>query len=157
MRSILYISLLVLHLTAFSQNETLSEPYAGFSAVIVQDLNRSIEWYSGILGFEVIDQAENPDRGFAQANLKNGYVMLELIELETAVSPAELLKGYDNKTKITGFFKFGMTVSDFDSWVRHLEKENAHISGSVVANPATGKKMIIVLDPDGNRIQLFEN
>jgi len=29
-------------------------------------------------------------------------------------------------------------------------------NGGVVEDPVSGKKMVIILDPDGNRIQLFE-
>lgn len=157
MKILLWLSLLLTTIHSFAQGVDLPEPKASFSAIIVQDINSSIEWYSIMLGFEVIDQAENAERGFAQANLKHGEVMLELIQLNTSITPEELLKDQDRRTKITGFFKFGLTVSDFDNWIRHLENKTAEISGSVVKNPATGKKMVIVLDPDGNRIQLFEN
>lgn len=151
--------ILILTLTFASttaQTESLPDPEAYFSAIIVNNIDESITWYSSIMGFEVLNKVVLEERGISQANLKRGAVLLELIELKSAVNAGDVLKTYSKKTKIKGFFKFGLLVSEFDAWIDFLEKSNVVFNGSVVTDPQSGKKMVVIKDPDGNRIQLFE-
>lgn len=55
-----------------------------------------------------------------------------------------------------GIFKIGFSVTDFNSWMTHFENSKVNFRGSAVEDPNSGKRMIILLDPDGNRIQIFE-
>ncbi|MEP1094122.1 MAG: VOC family protein [Cyclobacteriaceae bacterium] len=152
----LTFSFLFLQFVVRSQSADLPDPKPYFSAIIVSDIDTSIEWYSENFGLEVVNKVENEVRGFKQANLKRGAMWIELIELDNASKQAELLKDLPPKTKIEGYFKFGFTVSEFDRWVNFLTDAEVDLYGSVVQDPNSGKRMIIVLDPDGNRIQLFE-
>ena len=45
---------------------------------------------------------------------------------------------------------------DFDTWVARLKATGVEFQGDVVIDKTSGKKMLVVKDPDGNRIQLFE-
>jgi len=152
----LTLSFLFLQFAVQSQATNLPAPKPYFSAIIVSDIDTSIEWYSKSFGLEVVNIEENAERGFKQANLKRGAAWIELLELDNASTQAELLKGLPPKTKIEGYFKFGFTVSEFDDWIKFLTEANVDLYGSVVQDSNSGKRMIIVLDPDGNRIQLFE-
>ncbi len=140
----------------FAQTEKLPDPQPYFMALIVSDMDSSISWYGKHLNFEVLNRMDNPDRGFRQANLQCGATLLELIELKSAVLPETLLSDQPRGTQIAGFFKFGFTVSDFEGWLTKLRAAGVNFRGDVVKDPNSGKKMIILLDPDGNRIQLFE-
>ena len=142
--------------TSISQKHSLSDISASFVAIIVDDIDQSIEWYTKKLGFEVIDRVDLEKRGLSQSNLKNGDTRLELIELSTALSIDDLLDESAKSSRVKGFFKFGLTVSKFDEWVSHLEAVKAEFHGEVVKDNSTGKRMIIIRDPDGNRIQIFE-
>ncbi|WP_420319063.1 VOC family protein [Ekhidna sp.] len=127
------------------------KPY--FSAIIVEDLESSVSWYSDNLGFKLINETDlYQDRGFKQANLSNSTTSLELIQLKNAINPNELI---EPKQRLRGFFKIGYFVSDFDSLVKSLQQSEVEFHGSVVKD-ANGKKMLIIKDPDGNKIQLFE-
>jgi len=148
---------LIIPILSFSQAEELPDPVPYFSAVIVEDIDISIEWYSEVLGFEEIDRIDSEERGFSQANLRRGDALIELIQLENSLSPQDLLEDKARGTRINGFFKFGFSVKDFDLWVDHFEKSNVEFRGVVVEDPDSGKRMVIILDPDGNRIQLFES
>ena len=57
---------------------------------------------------------------------------------------------------IDGFFKIGFLVDEFDAWVNRLREAEVEIHGRVVTDKNLGKRMLIIKDPDGNRIQLFE-
>jgi catechol 2,3-dioxygenase-like lactoylglutathione lyase family enzyme len=54
--------------------------------MVVKDIDKSIDWYLKMLGFEVINQFQNASVGFRQANLKRGSVAIELFEMETVLS-----------------------------------------------------------------------
>ena len=138
------------------QDEKVSalEPY--FSALIVEDIDNSIKWYVDVLGMEVNSQNAIESIGLRQANLSNTLAALELIELGSAVSLSENLPGYTSKTRTIGLFKIGFRTKDFDHWLNHFEEKNVSFNGDVVTDPVTQKRMMIILDPDGNRIQVFE-
>ncbi len=129
---------------------------ASFMAIIVHDIDLSIKWYSEKLGFELVNRADLEDRGISQANLKQTDTHLELIQTKDAVSIQTLLDGQQKGTKVEGLFKFGITIPHFDEWMKHLEEVKTEFHGDVVRDPVTSKRMIIIKDPDGNRIQLFE-
>ena len=152
------IVLLLAISTSFSYGQitSLPKPEAYFSAIIVSDIEASITWYSKSFGFTVINKVASEERGFKQANLQCGKILIELIELTSSVSPKNLLKNHPKKTKIDGFFKFGFLVSEFEKWVTHLKQLEVEFYGSVVTDPNSKKRMLLVKDPDGNRIQLFE-
>ena len=141
---------------SFAQSEKLSDPSPYFAAIIVSNMDTSLQWYQEKLGFKVLNQVNMTDRGFRQANLQRGKALIELIELSAALHPKEILKSKSKKTRIGGFFKFGFTVKQFDKWLSHLQSCGAEFNGKVVVDKNSGKRMVIINDPDGNRIQLFE-
>lgn len=155
-KALIIFILSCLSLSCYSQKNKLPNPEAYFSALIVDDMKVSIDWYSTYLGFKVLNKREFPDSGFKQANLKCGDIFIELIELDAAVSPKKVIPNYNAKTRIKGIFKIGFQISKFDAWIRHLTKLKAEFHGRVVKSNESGKKMVIIKDPDGNRIQLFE-
>ena len=157
MRHFLFIcSFFLISVATQAQANDLPDPKPYFSAIIVSDLDSSMDWYAKNFGLEVVNKVEMADRGFSQANMKRGGTWIELIQLGSALSQKELLSNQPPKTKIEGYFKFGFTVASFDQWVEFLTKSEVDLYGSVVEDPNSGKRMIIALDPDGNRIQLFE-
>ncbi len=129
------------------------EPY--FNAILVEDIETSRTWYKDVLGFEVVLESEITT-GFTILNLRKGDSALELIQLPGALSPKEAIENYHSKTRIHGFFKMGFQVDDLDEWVSFLREKKVKFNGDVVQDPVTDKRMLIILDPDGNRIQLFE-
>jgi hypothetical protein len=108
------------------------------------------------LGFELINRVDVPERGFKQSNLRRGSMDIELIELDVAISQEEALSKFPDALRIQGLFKVGFQVNDFDGWLLHLTNTKVEFGGSVITDQETGKRMLIVKDPDGNRIQFFE-
>jgi catechol 2,3-dioxygenase-like lactoylglutathione lyase family enzyme len=139
-----------------SQSNIPSDLESSFSAIIVSDIESSIQWYNQVLGYTLVDQRSIDEIGLKQANLENNDLSLELIQLKSAKPAHDLLAPYPPKTRVRGFFKIGYSIYDFDKWISHLNSLDVNINGDVVLNPLTNKRMIIVNDPDGNRIQLFE-
>lgn len=130
-----------------------SKPINTFFAAIVKDLDTSIAWYSQVLGFTVVNRTTLANRGTDVANLENGKNRLELIQIETSLSPASVL---ESKQKMQGLFKIGFSVNDIESYIAILRSINPYFDERVVTDPVSGKSTIVFKDPDGNRIQLFE-
>ncbi len=131
-------------------------PRPSFFAIIVTKLDSSIWWYQKNFSFKLISRYESPNEGFRQANLQNGAARIELIELQKSVIPDTVLANLPTGSRLTGFFKIGFNVNRLDHWQQQLQKTGANLFGSIVKDPNSGQRMLIVRDPDGNRIQLFE-
>ncbi|WP_456462451.1 VOC family protein [Reichenbachiella sp.] len=157
MRILIYIWLIfVLSMSSQAQNTPPNDLTPYFNAIIVSNMDSSLVWYQQTLGYEVLNSKQFPEMGFKQANLKKGNASLELIELNSAIDPKELIPNYDSKTKVLGLFKLGFQVDDFDLWIAFLKLKQVSFNGGVVKDETTGNRMVIILDPDSNRIQLFE-
>jgi len=155
-RLIIIITLICFSIVINAQNDSLPELKANFSSLIVKDITNSINWYSENLGFTLANKNEYSEMGFKQANLLRGQNTLEIIELKTAVLPEKVIPDYNPKTRLIGYFKSGYLVSEFDKWVQHLKNNKVNFHGRVVTDKLSGKRMLVIKDPDGKRIQLFE-
>ena len=149
-----HLLILCLWIALFSCKQKLenSNPQHYFTSLIVKDMDRSINWYSNHLDFKVVKEVELEERGIKQVNLQSASGLLELIELNNSIASDTLMVNYSKGTKIQGFFKVGFLVEDLDLMVVKLDENKDNI----VIDPITQKRMIVVRDPDGNRIQLFE-
>ena len=67
-------------MSVFAQTEAIPPLSPHFSALIVEDIDKAIEWYQNTLGLELINKTENADFAFKQANLKRDAILIELIE-----------------------------------------------------------------------------
>lgn len=148
-RSFLLILFLLSGLNVKAQEQSLPDPQPYFMAFIVSDIDSSIAWYQEVFGLVQQNYVSNEERGFKQANLSRADMLVELIELNRAVSQ-------DPSQRYEGIFKVGLLVSEFDRWVEFLRKKEVQLFGDVMTDPITNRRMIILFDPDGNRIQLFE-
>ncbi len=156
MKAIHLVALALVVSVAHAQGPPVGTMRSSFAAVIVSDFDASLEWYQQVLGFEVVNRRELPERGIFQANLKREGADLEILALAMAVDPLALSAEVDEKTRFQGLFKIGFSVADFSEWLEWFEARAVEYHGDVVADPDTGKRMVILKDPDGNRVQIFE-
>jgi len=154
---ILILGFILIPFNSCAQQKNIPELEAHFSALIVKDIDASLIWYTKMLGFNIMDNSEFPEIGLKQSNLQRGNSKIELIELNSALKPTEVIPNYNSKTRLIGLFKIGFLVSEFDKLMDHLKENDVNFHGNVVINEATGKRMVIIKDPDENRIQIFEN
>ena len=129
---------------------------AHFTGIIVKDINLSVKWYTEGLGFKILNRFDSKKRGFSQVKLKTGHTILELIQLNSALELKDIYSNYTKKTRFVGLFKTGFMISKFDNWISHFRKMKLTFHGNVVKDSNTDKRMVILKDPDGNRIQFFE-
>ena len=138
------------------KGQELNPPEGGFAAFIVSQMKQSKTWYQEVLGFKEINHIVNEARGVEIANLKHGEIGLELIQIKGSLSMDSLMTDLPEEIRFQGVFKFGMYISDFDEWVQHLRPFIEDLESQIVRDPITDKRMVVIRDPDGNRIQLFE-
>lgn len=153
-----YVFILLLNYSFISYSQNINEsdldPY--FNAIVVENLDSSIDWYVHNLGYKLENKLDMEERGFKQANLSTGKSHLELIWLSSVIYPKAILRDQPPRTKMAGLFKLGFRVSRFDDWIETFTSNEVKLLGNIVNDPITKKRMVIILDPDGNRIQIFE-
>ena len=141
-------------LVAGAVNAQDMKPY--FSAIVVSNIDSSISWYKKILGLQLRNRTDAPERGFIQANLHNKEMLIELIQVDSSLSGSKILENHPPRTRIRGFMKFGFYVKDIESLYKQLKDQNIKFTGRMVADPVNNKKTFLINDPDDNLIQFFE-
>lgn len=120
-----------------------------FFALIVEDRNASINWYSEHLKLDLLDSTSFPERKLFTANMVNDYFHIELIEIQESTAIAK------DQRYVRGIFKVGATVSNFDELYGHLKSKSANFRSDVFYDDLTKLRSFIVLDLDENRLQFF--
>ena len=108
-------------------------------AMRVSDLASSIEWYSTVLGFEVMYQMD--DMGWAELKSSVPGVNVGLSQVE------EVKPGGPTPT---------WGVSDIESARSTLESQGVKFDGDTMVIPEM-VKLATFYDPDGNSLMLFES
>ncbi len=114
-----------------------------YFAVSVKDVDRSVEWYCQALGLRKLDDNQAPDRAWRIVNLRNDHLFVEVI-----------WDRRDADTKRSrGFSKVGFRVPDVDEVAGRVEEATGE-RPRVLDFPRHRIRILQLLDPDGNKIQL---
>lgn len=148
--------LIIVFFIAFSHCSYSQDLKPYFSAVIVSNIDSSVSWYSKVLGLQIRNRTDAPERGFRQVNLFKDGLLIELIQVDSSLSEEKILEKHPLKTRIRGFAKFGLTVKNIDSLFSKLKEQNIKLTGRMVTDPINNKKTFLINDPDDNLIQFFE-
>jgi catechol 2,3-dioxygenase-like lactoylglutathione lyase family enzyme len=113
---------------------------------LVTDVDRSVAFYVGQLGFEIIEQM-----GGAFARVKRGDLTLWLAGPQSsAARPMP-----DGRQPMSGGWnRFVIEVEDLAERVATLTATGVTFRNAIVTGP--GGRQILAEDPDGNPIELFE-
>lgn len=114
------------------------------ASFIVQSTQRALNFYCGILDFE-IDMAR-PELGFNGAWLKVGTQQIHLLELPNP-DPIENRPEHGGRDRHLAF-----AVSDFEALVEKLSNNNISYTLS-----KSGRKAVFCRDPDGNALEFIQN
>lgn len=115
---------------------------------IVNDVDEAIRFYMEQLDFSVV---MHPDPAFAIL-VRDDLRLLLSSPNENGGGGQSLPDG--TKPQPGGWNRFHLEVNDLETTVENLKNEGAHFRGEIV-NGAAGKQ-IILEDPSGNPIELFE-
>jgi len=113
---------------------------------LVADVDAAREFYTGQLGFELVEQF-----GPAIAMVRYGDLTLWLAG---PVASAARPMPDGRKPEPGGWNRLVVEVEDIEARVAQLRAAGARFRNDVVSGP--GGKQILVEDPSGNPIELFE-
>ena len=113
---------------------------------LVGDVDRSIAFYTGHLGFTLEQQM-----GLAFARVSLGDLTLWLAGPQSSAA-RPMPDG--RLPESGGWNRFVVEVADLTSRVAEMKKAGLHFRNDLVVGP--GGKQILLEDPDNNPIELFE-
>lgn len=114
---------------------------------LVSDVDASVDFYIGILGFDLVERWGPP---FAM--VKRGDLTLWLSGPGSSASRALA----DGSTPLPGGWnRLVLETDDLAALVEKLTHSGAQFRSGVVSGP--GGKQVLINDPSGNPIELFES
>jgi catechol 2,3-dioxygenase-like lactoylglutathione lyase family enzyme len=113
---------------------------------MVADVEDSIAFYTGVLGFEVLSSAAP-----AFADVKRGNLRLLL---SGPASSAGRAMPDGEQPGPGGWNRIHLLVDNLEAEVARLRAAGATFRNEIVRGP--GGKQILLLDPSGNVVELFE-
>lgn len=118
-------------------------------AVIASNIERSIEFYTDVLGCEIIRRVYREERDSWKVDLAlNGDYLIELFTFPGAPQRPSY-------PEALGLRHLAFTVSDLDTSIQELQAKGVHTEG-VRIDPFTGCRCVFFADPDGLPIELVE-
>jgi catechol 2,3-dioxygenase-like lactoylglutathione lyase family enzyme len=138
------------------------------TGIIVSDLERSIDFYHGILGLEFANEPSPvfddpglgpkvgvPGAALRQVTLKAGDHQVELLEYTAPPSPIDA----PMPQNALGAHHVGFRVDDIDAKVRELKDKGVEFLGDVSAvdeGVLAGWRWVYFRDPDGISLELVD-
>ena len=113
---------------------------------MVDAVDKSIDFYTEVLGFELLTNAAP-----AFADVKRGNLRL-LLAGPTSSAGRPMPDGV--KPQPGGWNRIHFIVDDLDAEVARLRKTGATFRNDIVEGP--GGKQILLQDPSGNIVELFQ-
>ena len=115
---------------------------------IVHDVDAAIGFYCGQLGFQ---EVMHPRPAFAM--LSHGDLRLVLSAPGGGAGGGQAMPD-GTVPEPGGWNRFSLEVADIEATVERLRKAGAHFRNEIVTG--VGGKQILVEDPSGNPVELFE-
>lgn len=118
-------------------------------SIICSNYQRSKEFYTGILGLEVIREVYRQERGSYKLDLAlNGQYCLELFSFPAPPPRLSL-------PEAAGLRHLAFAVEDVGSAADWLQQTGVAVE-AVRTDEATGKQFTFIADPDGLPIELYQ-
>ncbi len=110
---------------------------------IVNDINKNVSFYRDVLGFNVAMEAD----GFAALNRDDLTLFLNVPGAGSAGKAG-------GNPEPGGWNRFQIRTDDLDGLLTKLRKKSKSFRGDIAEGP--GGRQILLEDPSGNAIELFE-
>lgn len=118
-------------------------------AIICSDYEKSKEFYTKILGFEIIKETFRKERQSYKLDLRVGDH--DQIELFSFPNPPQR----PSRPEAQGLRHLAFEVSNLDEAVSDLKSKNIAIE-EIRTDPVTGKRFTFFADPDNLPLELYE-
>lgn len=141
---------------------------ADHTGITVSNLERSLEFWRDVLGFELshtahqtgemakeITGVEDAEIKLAALKAPGGY-KIELLEY---LAPPDRKKQVDLRPCDVGSVHVALTVNDLDAVLQRIAASGWNTAGkpqTLQSGPNAGKRVVYVRDPDGTTIELMQ-
>ena len=140
---------------------------AHHTSYTVSDLERSLEFYVGLLGCEVIWQRENRDQYFRDiVGYPNSVAKMAMLSVPGSTHAIELIEyvvprggSADVRTKNVGSSHMAFFVEDLRTAYEELSAAGVKFRSppvEITAGANKGARAIYMTDPDGITMELFQ-
>ena len=121
-----------------------------FVAIVVTDLDASVNWYESNLGLHLVKRGRSPRLPAETVVLRGHSLFVELIHHD-----GKQLPRVDNEASVPRLIKAGVIVAqkDFDAVAAYLPKRGIELG--VFEDREMGVRTFLFKDNDGNLIQFF--
>ncbi|BAM81814.1 hypothetical protein, conserved [Cyanidioschyzon merolae strain 10D] len=120
------------------------------AGIIVSDLNRSLDFYVGVLGMEDDSHLRNPKLPFGGAFVKVGATQIHLMVADNLEIPEPSFR--ENRPAHGGRdYHLAMTVDALEPLERRLREKGIPFTMS-----RSGRRALFCRDPDGNALEFIE-
>lgn len=142
-------TLLLFALPAFPQVPDFAA-HGAFVAIVVTDLDASVNWYETNLGLHEVKRGKSPRLPAETVVLAGHNLFVELIHHH-----GKQLPRVDNEASVPRLLKAGAIVesNDFDAIVVYVQKRG--IDTAVFEDKEMGARSFLLRDNEGNLIQFF--
>lgn len=141
--------------------------YIKHVAVIVSDMDRSLDFYCNTLGFEVVEKVdlctgEGVDKivGLKDVALKIAHLKLPegptLVELLEYIRPKGKPYGPDHRSNDIGVGHFAMYVEEIEEFCNILKSKGVKFISPGVVFSSTDEKCCYFYGPDGEIIEIIK-
>ena len=113
---------------------------------LVDDVQAALDFYTGMLGFEVLTAFPPAFADVARGNLR--------LLLSGPMSSAGRAMSDGEKPKPGGWNRIHLVLDDVEAEVARLKGLGATFRQDMISGP--GGKQVLLVDPSGNFIELFE-
>lgn len=119
-------------------------------AIIAKDYPVSKQFYTEILGFEVVQEVYRAERNSYKLDLAlNGLYQIELFSFPDCRDRASY-------PEAAGLRHLAFAVSDVESWITYLRSKGVEVQ-DVRVDEYTGRKFTFFNDPSGQPLELYEH
>ena len=119
------------------------------TAILCSDYEKSKDFYTNILGLEIIKETYRQDRQSYKLDLSlNGEYVIELFSFP---DPPKRI----SRPEATGLRHIAFEVDDLDAVIETLNEENI-IAEPIRIDEITGKRFTFIFDPDNLPVELYE-
>lgn len=118
----------------------------GHAVLYVRDVERSADFYGGVLGWKRITEPGPPMAAFSSGHTHHELLLIEVGEDATPIPPGRRV----------GLYHLGIKIGDSDDELREA-LATVQAAGVTIVGTADhhASHSLYVLDPDGNELELY--